>query len=164
MAPDPGVGLTLLFQAALLGVVATAIFVVGTVLAPPKWVDSPDGASRWVEEARLVVRETQQVLDDGESRSYDRLQRRLLPLSSRLDRHAEIAPPAVDDRLVVGLTELGYGCRAVGMELTRAERLDWSAPGGDVATARSVAAELVVALDGDDGDGDDDSEDTEEGT
>lgn len=147
MAPIPGVELTLLFQAVLLGVVATAIFAVGTLLSPPDWVDAPGAATRWTEETLPVVRDVQEALDVEGPVAYDRLQRRLLPLSSRLDRHAGFAPAAVDDRLVASVTELGYGCRAVGMELSRAERVDWDAPGSDVAAVRAVAEELLDDLD-----------------
>lgn len=146
MALPAGVGVLLLFHAALLVTVAVAVAVVGSLLAPPAWVTSPDGPERWAAEARTMARDVQRVVDDGRTLPYDRVQRRLLPLSSRLDRHAELAPPAVDDDLVVGVTRLAIGCRAVGMELTRAQRLDWDAPDGEIAAVGTVAAELTTAL------------------
>ncbi|SEP25912.1 hypothetical protein SAMN04487948_12815 [Halogranum amylolyticum] len=147
MTHSTGVELTLLFQASLFGVVATAILVVGTRLAPPEWTDGPEAATRWAAELRPVVCEVRRTLAADGAARYDRLQRRLLPLSTRLDRHAATAPPAVDDELVVCVTELGYGCRAVGMELTRAQRVDWEAPDGEVVVVRSVAEEVLTALD-----------------
>jgi hypothetical protein len=141
-----GVELTLLFQAVLLGTVVTAISVVGWLLAPPDWGDTPGAATRWVDEVSPLVCEVQQTLDAGENVPHDRLQRRLLPLSSRLDRYAGIAPATVDDCLVGGVTELGYGCRTLGMELTHTERVDWGAPGSEVEAVRDVADDLLTEL------------------
>lgn len=146
MAYPAGVGVVLLFHAGLVLLVAVAVTAVGSLLAPPAWVRSPDGPNRWTAEARALTRDVQQVLDDGETLPYDRVQRRLLPLSSRLDRHAALAPATIDDDIVVAVTRLAIGCRVVGMELTRAQRLEWAAPGSDVAAVAAVADELSVAL------------------
>lgn len=146
MALVSGVELTLLFHAVLLGTVVTAISVVGWLLAPPDWGDTPGAATRWADEVCPLVCEVQQTLDVGESAPHDRLQRRLLPLSSRLDRYAGTAPATVDDCLVGGVTELGYGCRTIALELTHTERVDWDAPGSEVEAVRDVADDLRAEL------------------
>jgi hypothetical protein len=151
MALPAGVSVLLLFHAILFVLVALAVAVAGWLLAPPAWVTSPDAPERWLREARTMASDVQRLVDDGATLPDDRVRRRLLPLSGRLDRHAELAPAAVDDDLVVGVTRLAIGCRVVGTELTRAQRLDWDAPDGEVAAVAAVAEDLsrALATDGD---------------
>lgn len=146
MALPTAVGGVLLFHAVLVLLVAVSVATVSPHLARPSWVDAPEGQRRWVAEARSMTHDVQRTLAAGETLPYDTVQRRLLPLSSRLDRHAELAPVTVDTDLVVAVTRLAIGCRVVGMELTRAQRLDWAAPGSEVAAVAAVADELSTAL------------------
>lgn len=73
----------------------------------------------WYREARGLAAELQETIDGlPEPVERDRMQRALLPLSSRFEGHAREAPPGVDAQLVHRTFELGRRARTLAMEFT----------------------------------------------
>lgn len=114
MSVHPGIGFAAFLNAFLL-VALLGVLVFLYWRAMPIHVDNRLEA--WNEEATSLAREVQRTADDTNVPiDYDRLQRQLVPLASRLKGHARSAPRTVNERVTMELHELGMNCYKVGME------------------------------------------------
>lgn len=105
-------------------VLLTAVGVAAYVLQR----DSGNGGrddETWRESAADLAREVQQTASAADGRAdHDRVARRLLPLSGRIQRHVRTAPPSVEERTYRDLFELGVACQQVAVEHRPVTRLD----------------------------------------
>jgi hypothetical protein len=113
-------------------------------LAHRKMRVADDGT--WTADTITLARDVRAATDYED---FDEVQRRLVPLASRLDGHLRAAPPDADDRLRGLVRDLSVECRSVGMEhpyrtssdaLTRKlEALDETARAVQQAASESAA-------------------------
>lgn len=98
----------------------------GATLAGYRWLwQSSDAApgpgtpEDWYREASELAHEVQRVAETTEAvADPDAVQRRLIPLASRIRSHVRAAPAGVDGHHVQQLYDIGETCYAVGMDHT----------------------------------------------
>lgn len=79
--------------------------------------DDPSDVAAWHEGAGELAREVQSAATAVERPvDPDRVSRRLLPLSSRIQGHVRAAPASVETAVYRGLFELGVACQRVALE------------------------------------------------
>jgi len=78
---------------------------------------APSDVDEWGDGARDLAREVREAASTaGRPADPDRVARRLLPLSSRIQGHVRAAPAAVEEGTYRGLFELGVACQRVALE------------------------------------------------
>jgi len=114
--PSPGVAFAFVLNAVLVAAAALAGYWWLTRSAED--TGSSTAPTDWYAEATALATEVRRLAERDGIADHDRIQRRVLPLSGRIRKHARAAPVGVDEHHVQQLYDLGEACYVVGMEHT----------------------------------------------
>lgn len=117
--------------AALLVTLSLVAILVGFVFR--RWIAGPGPIAddvaglgpdaTWYDRTGALAAEVRRTAADLDSAPYGSVQRRFIPLASRLRGQARRAPDDVEDALLVELNALATDCQALGMEYSRSEAI-----------------------------------------
>lgn len=146
------VGHPVLLDAAVVGGLVVLVGIVARFEGPVAAAATPaatDGGAAWYDDGVALAREVQTVARDHDPPAdFDRVQRDLLPLASRLKGHARTAARPVEGEHAMALHELGVACTdiAVGHSPVDASRTGvFLEDKLDALEEQAAAAEDVLA-------------------